>query len=98
VHRARRCGTKFAAPCCSEMRPTGKDVSQREVLSHLCNGAGLGVFLAISLMVGNSTILGAIVHSPYPRLTMLTFVAGVTSLIAIGSAISGFIMTALDKS
>jgi hypothetical protein len=80
------------------MRPTAKDVSQREVLNHLCNGASLGLFLAISLIVGNSTILSTIMHSPYPRLAVLTFVAGVSCLIAVGSAISGFIMTASDKS
>jgi hypothetical protein len=80
------------------MRPTAKDVSLRDVLNHLCNGAGLGILLAISLIVGNNTIFSAIVHSPYPRLAVLTFMAGVTCLIAVGSAISGFIMTASDKS
>jgi hypothetical protein len=80
------------------MRPTNKDVSQREVLNHLCSGAGLGFFLALSLFVGNSAVFGAIVHSPYPKLTLLTFLAAVTSVISVGSALSGFIITALDKS
>lgn len=79
------------------MRPTAKYVSPREVRIHLLNGAGLGVFLGLSLVAMNSTIFNAIVHSPYPRLGVLLFVAGAAFFIAVGSAISGFIMSALDK-
>ena len=80
------------------MRATVKHVSPREVLTHVLNGVGLGVFLAISLIVANSTVLNTMVQSPYPRLAVLAFTGGVACFIAVGSAISGFILSALDKS
>jgi uncharacterized membrane protein len=80
------------------MRRPLKHVTTREVVHHLLNGVALGAFLALSLIVANGTILGAIVQSPNPRLAVLAFVLGVACLIAVGSAISGFIMSALDKS
>jgi hypothetical protein len=79
------------------MRPTAKYVAPREVLTHFLNGAGLGVFLGIALIVANSTVLNMMVHAPYPKVGVLTFVLAVAGLIAVGSAISGFIMTAVDK-
>jgi len=79
------------------MPPTVKYVPLREMINHLLSGAGLGIFLALSLIVANRTILGMIVHSPHPKLSVLTFVAVVACLIAVGSAISGFVMSALDR-
>jgi hypothetical protein len=79
------------------MRPTAKNVSPREVRAHFVNGAGLGAFLALSLIAGNSTIFNTIVNAPYPKAAVLVFVVGFAGFIGIGSAISGFIMTALDK-
>jgi hypothetical protein len=80
------------------MRRPLKQVSPREVVGHLLNGAALGTFLALALILANATILGAIVQSPHPKLAVLAFVVGTACLVAVGSAISGFIMSALDKS
>jgi hypothetical protein len=78
------------------MRSAAKHVSPWEVLNHLLHGAGLGVFLALSLIVGNGTMFKVIAASAFPKLAVLGFVAGLASFIAVGSAI--FIMTAMEKS
>ena len=80
------------------MRSAAKHVSSWEVFTHLFHGAGLGVFLALSLIVGNGTVFKVIAASAFPKLAVLGFVAAIASLIAVGSAISGFIMTAMEKS
>ena len=80
------------------MRSAAKHVSPWEVLNHLLHGAGLGVFLALSLIVGNGTMFKVIAASAFPKLAVLGFVAGLASFIDVGSAISGFIMTAMEKS
>ena len=80
------------------MRSAAKHVSPWEVLNHLLHGAGLGVVLALSLIVGNGTMFKVIAASAFPKLAVLGSVAGLASFIAVGSAISGFIMTAMEKS
>jgi hypothetical protein len=92
-------GTKSPEPCFAVMmRPRATDVPLREMINHLLSGAALGTFLGLSLIVANSTIFDAIVDSPHPTLTVLVVIAGMASIIAVGSAISGFIISALDRS
>jgi hypothetical protein len=47
--------------------------------------------------VGNRVIFGAMVHAAQPGLYVFLFVVGTACLTAVGSAISGFILTSLEK-
>jgi len=68
-----------------------------DVCWHFASGAGLGAFLALSLIVANKTIFDAISNSTHPQLTVIVMVFCTVALVGIGSAISGFILTSLEK-
>ena len=74
-----------------------RNASSRDIGRHLASGAGLGIFLALALIVGNQVIFGAMVHAAQPGLYVFLFVVGTACLTAVGSAISGFILTSLEK-
>ena len=79
------------------MRGRARTASLSDVCRHFACGAGLGAFLALSLIVANKTIFGAISNSSHPRLYVIALVACTVALMGIGSAISGFILTSLEK-
>ncbi len=76
--------------------PTG-NASLIDVVIHLASGALLGIFLALSLIVGNSTVLGAISNSAHPPYIVMLLVCSAAALVGVGSAISGFILISLEK-
>lgn len=80
------------------MRDRARAASISDVCKHLASGAGLGVFLALSLIVGNESILGAIGNSAHPRLFVVLLIFCTAAPISVGSAISGFILTSIEKS
>jgi hypothetical protein len=61
-------------------------------------GAALGSFLALSAIIGNVNLFDMITSNPSPRLAVLAFVGVLSSTIAVGSAITGFIFCAIEKS
>jgi hypothetical protein len=69
-----------------------------ELTEHALVGAGLGVFLAVTAMIGNPGLFALIANNASPRVTMLAFVGVLTSTIAIGSTITGFIFSRMEKS
>lgn len=69
-----------------------------ELASHALVGAGLGAFLALTAMISNPNLLDLIASSQYPRLAVLAFVGVLTSAIAVGSTITGFIFSAIERS
>lgn len=80
------------------MRDRVRAASLSDVCKHLVSGAGLGVFLALALIVGNESIMGAIANSSHPRLFVVLLVVCTAAPIGVGSAISGFILTSIEKS
>jgi hypothetical protein len=60
-------------------------------------GAGLGAFLAFSVIVANEAVWNMFVSSPSPSLAVLTFVALPTSLIGVGCAITGVIFDLVES-
>ncbi len=79
------------------MRIPPKSVTVLEVGKHFATGAGLGTFLALSLIVANKSLLAAISGSDYPRLAMALFLACIVAFFGVGSAISGFILASVEK-
>ena len=69
-----------------------------ETTCHALIGAALGAFLAISAIVANEAMFSTIVASPSPKVAVAAFVGGASSLIAVGSAITGFILCAIERS
>jgi hypothetical protein len=80
------------------MRDRAKDASLSDVCKHLASGAALGVFLALALIVGNDSIFGAIANSAHPRFFVVLLVVCTAASTGVGSAISGFILTSIEKS
>jgi hypothetical protein len=60
-------------------------------------GAGLGVFLALSLLVSNTRgIFAMLVNSSAPQLSTAVFVGIFASVFAIGAGITGLIFVSMD--
>ena len=68
-----------------------------ETICHALIGAGLGTFLALSAIVANEAIFNMIVISPSPKAVVAVFVGALSSLTAVGSAITGFIFCAIER-
>ncbi|MCC6949738.1 MAG: hypothetical protein IT539_18435 [Bradyrhizobiaceae bacterium] len=68
-----------------------------ELACHTLVGAGLGTFLALFVIVSNASIFDVITSNPSPRLAVLVFVGVLALMIAIGSAITGFIFCATER-
>lgn len=79
------------------MRDRPRDASLSDLCKHLAGGAGLGVFLALSLIVGNRSIFGAIANSAHPRFFVVLLVGCTVALVSVGSAISGFLLSSIEK-
>lgn len=67
------------------------------MVGHLLSGAGLGLFLALTTMVGNVSVLNLMINSPAPKLSVLFFAGTLSSIFAVGSAVTGFIFSSLDR-
>jgi hypothetical protein len=67
------------------------------LISHLTMGAGLGVLLALLLLICDTrNVFGSIVNSGSPKLTLAIFFGTLTSLIAAGSTITGWIFNMME--
>jgi hypothetical protein len=73
-------------------------VSTAETAGHALTGGSLGAFLAFMAVTTNDAIYSMIVTGPSPELVFGIFVGALSSLIAIGSAITGFIFCAIERS
>jgi hypothetical protein len=68
-----------------------------DLFGHLTMGAGLGVLLALLLLICDTrNVFGSIVNSESPRLALAIFVGTLTSLIATGATISGWIFNMME--
>ena len=66
-------------------------------MGHLATGAGLGLFLSLSLIISNGGhVLEMIMNSMAPKATMALFVGILSSVMAVGATLSGFIFTAIE--
>jgi hypothetical protein len=70
----------------------------KELLGYAVTGAGLGLFLALTAMISNPALFKLIAGSQYPRLAMLVFAGALSSVIAVGSTITGFVFSAVERS
>jgi hypothetical protein len=68
----------------------------RHLIGHSAMGAGLGMLLALSLMVCEQHLYELIAASPAPTLTILVFAGTLTSLFTVGAGLSGLIFALLD--
>lgn len=69
----------------------------RELASHLAMGAGLGAFLALSLIVTDARhIFDMIVNSSAPRLTIAVLVSTFVLIFAIGASLTGMIFISME--
>jgi hypothetical protein len=79
------------------MRSKAQRVTIIDMLCHLLSGAGLGAVLALALMRGNGIIADMIDESAAPKFLMLVSIAISSSIIAVGSSITGFMLTAMER-
>jgi hypothetical protein len=73
-------------------------VSALETTYHALAGAGLGAFLAAGVIATNDAIFNLVVNSPAPHIPAAIFVGALSSQIAVGSAITGFILLSVERS
>lgn len=81
----------------------GAPMRQRVRNSHIphlvvdvATGCLLGIFGSLSALFVNPVLFRMIVNSPNPGLVALAFVAGSAATIAIGSAITGYILHSVE--
>lgn len=63
----------------------------------VATGCVLGIFGSLAALFVSPVLFRMIVNSPNPELAMLTIVAGSAAAIAIGSAITGFILHSVES-
>lgn len=68
-----------------------------DTLCHLLSGAVLGAVLALALMRGNGITADMIDRPSAPKFLMLASIAISSSIIAVGSSITGFVLTAMER-
>jgi hypothetical protein len=73
-------------------------VSIWELAGHASVGAGLGILLALILIAANPGLFNLITSSPSPKLTLLVVIGAPASTIAVGSTLTGFIFSAIERS
>jgi hypothetical protein len=79
-------------PCATKNHP-----STWQLVCHLLTGAGLGSLLALALMSTHSLFVGALAMSPSPVMASIGIVVASASIIGIGSAITGALFSALER-
>lgn len=73
------------------------NASIRAVAQNVLVGAGLGVFLALSVIVGNTIVFDWLVRSAAPGISVLATIGVFAFLMAAGYSITGFIFAAIEK-
>jgi len=81
------------------MPPGPKQSLGRELLGHVIMGAGLGAFLAISLLVIDARrIFQMIINSAASMLMLFVFVGTFALIFAVGAALTGVVFILEDRS
>ena len=79
------------------MQPGPRAPSFGELAGHAAIGAGLGVFLSLTLIIGDTAhISGMIVNSSNPEMTILMFIGIFSSVLAVGATLTGLIFSKFD--
>jgi hypothetical protein len=69
-----------------------------KLASHTAMGAGLGILLSLSLIVGDAhQIFQMIVNSAMPHLVIAVLVALFASLFAVGASLTGLIFILMER-
>ena len=76
---------------------TKNQPSTWQLVCHVLTGAGLGAMLAFALMTTHSLFVGVLAMSPSPGMSSIGIVVASASIIGIGSAITGALFSALDR-
>jgi len=79
------------------MRSGNRIATRKEMLGHLLAGAGLGAALATALLATNPGLVAMPAGHAAPNSLAIGFVLFSSSLIAVGSGITGFILSTLEK-
>jgi hypothetical protein len=80
------------------VKARARSVLMRAVSVHLAMGFGLGTFLALALIAGDTrNIFDAIVQSPAPALALAVFVGLFGAMVGVGAALTGLIFTLMDE-
>jgi hypothetical protein len=79
------------------MRSACRTASYKEMAWHLLSGALLGAILAIALLAANKHLAAVPAAHPNPRMFVFGLVAFSSSIFAVGSGITGFILSTLEK-
>jgi hypothetical protein len=73
------------------------EISIKQSACQALVGAGLGLFLALAVLAGNASIFHTLSSNSSPGLVLI-FAGVLSATIAVGSAITGFIFSALERS
>ena len=79
------------------MRNGNKIASRSEMFGHLVAGAGLGAALAAALLASNSGLATMLAGPENSTSFVVGFMLLSSSIIAVGSGITGFILSTLEK-
>jgi hypothetical protein len=66
-----------------------------ELAGHCAIGAGLGIYLSLTLIV-HDRVFDMIAHSARPALTALTSIGVITAVLAVGSTLTGLIFSSIE--
>lgn len=68
-----------------------------ELAGHAAIGAGLGVFLSLTLIVSNTgRVFEIIVNSAHPKIMTLMLVGILSSVLTVGATLTGMIFSAME--
>lgn len=97
--RNKPAGSSFPYICSKSnpMRTRSKRPRFGELVIHAAMGAGLGIFLSLMLII-NEDVFRAIINSSNPKTTILLFIGMFSSVLAVGSALTGLIFSAIEDS
>lgn len=79
------------------MRATCRVASYKEMAVHILSGAILGAILATALLATNRELAAVHAAHPTPQTFVLAVIVFSSSLFAVGSGITGFILSTLEK-
>ena len=97
--RNKPAGSAFPYICSksNSMRTRSKRPRFGELVIHAAMGGGLGIFLSLMLII-NEDVFRAIINSSNPKTMILLFIGMFSSVLAVGSALTGLIFSAIEDS
>jgi hypothetical protein len=80
------------------MQTPSKTPRLGELAGHAATGAGLGLFLSLTLIISNTgRIFEALVNSSNPKIMTLMFVGTFSFILAVGATLTGLIFSVIEQ-